>query len=78
VKRDCLEEQWKQQRGRAVYHRDKMKNDELVVIEGKYKEHIGRLQGRYRITKEEAKREVDEYAIHASTTIGLHHGSPLR
>jgi uncharacterized protein YjbJ (UPF0337 family) len=55
-----------------------MKNDELAAIDGKYKEHVGRLQGRYRITKEEAKREVDEYAIFASTTMGLNHGSPLR
>jgi hypothetical protein len=35
-------------------------NDELAAIVGKYEEHVGRLQGRYRIAKEEAKREVDE------------------
>lgn len=40
-----------------------MKNDELAVIDCKYKEHVGRLQGRYRIAKKEANREVDEYAI---------------
>jgi uncharacterized protein YjbJ (UPF0337 family) len=67
VKWDRLEEQWKQQRGRAVYHWSKTKTDKLA----------GRLQGRYRIAKEEAKSEVDEDAIHVSTTMGLRYGSLL-
>jgi uncharacterized protein YjbJ (UPF0337 family) len=73
-----MERQWKQRSGEAVYHWGKAKNDEPVAIAGMYEEHVGRLQGRYRIAKEEAKREVDEYAIYASTTMGLIHGSALR
>ena len=47
----------------VVYHRHKMKNDKLAVIDYKYKEHGGRLQRWQRIAKEETKREVDEYTI---------------
>jgi hypothetical protein len=61
---DRIEGQWKQRRGKAVHHLGKMMNDELAAIAGKYEEHVGRLQGQYRIAKKEAKCEIDEYAIH--------------
>jgi hypothetical protein len=77
---DHLEGQWKQQRGRvALSFWGKTKNDGLAAITDKYEEHVGRLHhGRYRIAKVEDKREVDGYAIHTSTTMGLRHGSPRR
>jgi hypothetical protein len=63
LKRDRPVGQWQQQKGSVVYHRDKMKNDDLAVIDYKYIEYGGRLQRWYRIAKEETKRKVDEYTI---------------
>jgi len=58
---DRMEGQWKQQRGIAVYHWGKMMNDELSAILGKNEELVGKLQEKYGIAKEEAKRQVDEF-----------------
>jgi uncharacterized protein YjbJ (UPF0337 family) len=60
---DRLEGQWKQQRGKAVYHWGKMMNDELSAIVGKYEELVGKLQEKYGIAKEEVRHRVDEYKI---------------
>ena len=60
---DRLEGQWKQQRGKAVYHWGKVMNDELSAILGKYEELVGRLQEKYGIAKDEATHQVDEYKI---------------
>jgi len=60
---DRLEGQWKQQRGKAVYHWGKMMNDELSAILGKYEELVGKLQEKYGIAKDEARHRVDEYKI---------------
>lgn len=55
---DRLEGEWKQRRGKAVYHWGKVMNDELAAIAGKYEELVGRLQERYGIAKEEASQQV--------------------
>ena len=52
---DRLEGQWKQRRGKAVYHWGRMMNDELSAILGKYEELVGRLQEKYGIAKDEAR-----------------------
>ena len=58
---DRVEGQWKQRRGKVVHHWGKMMNDELAAIAGKHEELVGRLQEKYGIAKEEAKRQVDEF-----------------
>ncbi len=60
---DRLEGQWKQRRGKAVYHWGRMMNDELSAILGKYEELVGRLQEKYGIAKDEARYRVDEYKV---------------
>jgi uncharacterized protein YjbJ (UPF0337 family) len=60
---DRLEGQWKQQRGKAVYHWGRMMNDELSAILGKYEELVGKLQEKYGIAKDEARHRVNEYKI---------------
>jgi uncharacterized protein YjbJ (UPF0337 family) len=60
---DRLEGQWKQRRGKAVYHWGKMMNDELSAILGKYEELVGKLQEKYGIAKDEARHRVGEYKI---------------
>jgi uncharacterized protein YjbJ (UPF0337 family) len=60
---DRLEGQWKQKRGKAVYHWGRVMNDELSAILGKYEEVVGKLQEKYGIAKDEARHKVDEYKI---------------
>ena len=60
---DRLEGQWKQQRGKSVYHWGKMMNDELSAILGKNEELVGKLQEKYGIAKDEARHRVDDYKI---------------
>lgn len=58
---DRIEGQWKQQRGKAVYHWGKVMNDELAAIAGKYEELVGRLQEKYGVAKEETKQQIRLY-----------------
>jgi uncharacterized protein YjbJ (UPF0337 family) len=58
---DRIEGQWKQRRGKAMHHWGRIMNDELAAIAGKYEELVGKLQERYGIAKEEAKRQGDEF-----------------
>jgi uncharacterized protein YjbJ (UPF0337 family) len=51
-----------QMRGRAKQRWGKLTDDDLDVIEGRREELIGRLQTRYGIAKEEAERQVEEWA----------------
>ncbi len=60
---DRLEGQWKQRRGKAVYHWGKTMNDELSAVLGKYEELVGKLQEKYGIAKDEARHRVDDYKI---------------
>lgn len=60
---DRLEGQWKQRRGKAVYHWGKMMNDELSAILGKYEELVGKLQEKYGMAKDEARHQTEDYKI---------------
>ncbi len=53
---------WKQVRGQARQQWGKLTDDDLEQIKGKRDELAGRIQQRYGITKEEANRQVDEWA----------------
>ena len=58
---DRMEGKWKQRRGKAVTRWGKMMNDELAAVAGKYEELVGRLQEKYGIAKEEARKQVDNF-----------------
>jgi uncharacterized protein YjbJ (UPF0337 family) len=58
---DRVEGQWKQRRGKAVHHWGKIMNDELAAIAGKYEELVGRLQERYGIAREDARKHIARY-----------------
>jgi uncharacterized protein YjbJ (UPF0337 family) len=58
---DQVEGQWKQRRGKATRLWGKLMNDELAAIGGEYEQRVGRLQEKYGIAKEEAKRQVDKF-----------------
>jgi len=56
-----MEGQWKQRRGKAIYHWGRMMNDELAAIAGKYEELVGKLQERYGLASEKSKQQVDDF-----------------
>jgi uncharacterized protein YjbJ (UPF0337 family) len=63
---DRMEGQWKQRRGKAVIHWGKMMDDELAAVAGKYEELVGRLQEKYGIAKEEARKQVEKFKMNAA------------
>ncbi len=58
---DQFEGKWKELKGKAQQHWGELTNDDLDVIDGRREELEGRIQSRYGKTKEQAKREVEEW-----------------
>lgn len=58
---DTVEGKWKQVKGSVHEKWGKLTNDDLDVIGGKQEQLVGRIQERYGITKDEAKKQVDEW-----------------
>ena len=58
---DQMEGKWKQAKGAVKQKWGKLTDDDLDVIAGKKDELVGKIQERYGITREEAKKEVDSY-----------------
>jgi uncharacterized protein YjbJ (UPF0337 family) len=59
---DQVQGKWTQVKGKAHEKWGKLTNDDLDVIDGKREQFVGRLQERYGILKEEAEKQVDEFA----------------
>ena len=66
---DQVEGNWKQMKGAMKEKWGKLTDDDFVAAEGKAEALSGRLQERYGITKEEAKKQMDDFVkahkIHA-------------
>ena len=58
---DQVEGKWKQLKGSAKQKWGKLTDDDLDLIAGQEDEFIGRLQERYGIAREEAKKRADEW-----------------
>jgi uncharacterized protein YjbJ (UPF0337 family) len=58
---DRFKGNWKQLRGSVQEQWGKLTNDDLDVIEGQRDQLVGRLQERYGIEKDEARRQVSEW-----------------
>ncbi|MBS1835571.1 MAG: CsbD family protein [Acidobacteria bacterium] len=58
---DQIEGNWKQLKGAAKAKWGELTDDDLAVAEGNIEAFAGRLQERYGITKEEAKKQFDEF-----------------
>jgi uncharacterized protein YjbJ (UPF0337 family) len=58
---DRIKGNWKQLRGTAQEQWGKLTNDDLDVIEGQRDQLVGRIQERYGIEKDEARRQVTEW-----------------
>jgi uncharacterized protein YjbJ (UPF0337 family) len=59
---DQIKGGWNQFKGEVRKQWGKLTDDDLEVIRGERDKLIGRLQERYGIAKEEAKRQIDEWA----------------
>jgi uncharacterized protein YjbJ (UPF0337 family) len=59
---DQIAEAWKQVRGQVRKQWGKLTDDDLEQIKGQRDIMAGRLQERYGIAKEEANRQIDEWA----------------
>ena len=59
---DQLEGKWKQYSGHVKGKWGKLTDDDLETVRGRRDQLIGKIQERYGIAKEEAARQVDEFA----------------
>lgn len=58
-----LKAKWNQVKGNVQRQWGKLTNDDLDVIEGDTNILIGKLQERYDISEEEARRQVESYKL---------------
>lgn len=58
---DQIEGQWKKLKGKVKQNWGELTDDDLDVAEGKRDYLIGKIQARYGKSKEQAKKEVDEF-----------------
>jgi uncharacterized protein YjbJ (UPF0337 family) len=66
---DVFEGKWKQLKGKVKQRWGKLTDDDITAMGGKKDELVGKLQERYGITREEALREADEWAVAASSDV---------
>ncbi|WP_375689406.1 CsbD family protein [Pseudooceanicola sp. LIPI14-2-Ac024] len=59
---DRIEGNWKQMKGQALEQWGKLTDDDLDKAAGKREQLVGKVQERYGIAKDEAERQVDEFA----------------
>ncbi len=59
---DQIQGKWKEWRGAAQEQWGQLTNDDLDVVEGNRDQLVGKIQQRYGVAKEEAERQVDDWA----------------
>ena len=59
---DRVEGNWKEFKGKAQQQWGKLTNDDLDVIDGRREELSGRIQKAYGVTKDEADRQITNFA----------------
>lgn len=59
---DRIEGNWKQFSGKVQQQWGKLTNDDLDVIDGRREELSGRIQKAYGVTKDEADRQITQFA----------------
>jgi uncharacterized protein YjbJ (UPF0337 family) len=60
-----VEGNWKQLRGRAKQQWGKLTDDDLATVAGRREELAGKVQERYGIARDAARKQVDEWARNA-------------
>lgn len=59
---DQVKGKWKQTVGSAKVQWGKLTDDELTQVEGNRDKLVGKIQEKYGIAKEEAEKQVDDWA----------------
>ncbi|CAN5621383.1 CsbD family protein [soil metagenome] len=59
---DQIKGSWKQMQGEAKKRWGKLTDDEVTQLEGNRDKLVGSVQEKYGIAREQAEREVDEWA----------------
>jgi len=59
---DTIKGQWKQMTGKVKEKWGKLTDDDMDVIGGKKDQLVGKIQERYGYAKDEAEKEVDDFA----------------
>ena len=59
---DQFEGKWKQYSGKVKEKWGKLTDDDLEVVRGRRDQLIGKIQERYGIVRQEAEKQVDEFA----------------
>ncbi len=59
---DRIKGNWKQLKGEAKKQWGNLTDDDLMQIEGDRDKLVGRIQERYGRTRQEAEREIDDWA----------------
>jgi uncharacterized protein YjbJ (UPF0337 family) len=67
---DQVEGKWKEVAGKAKEKWGKLTDDDWTVVRGKRDQLIGKVQERYGIAKQEAEKQVDEFANSVGSTSG--------
>ena len=57
-----VEGNWKQLRGRAKQQWGKLTDDDLAMVAGRREELAGKVQERYGIARDAARKQVEEWA----------------
>ncbi len=63
-----VEGNWKQLKGRAKQQWGKLTDDEIAATNGRRDELAGKVQERYGIAKDAARKQVDDWARNADDT----------
>jgi len=58
---DQLQGKWKQIKGEAKERWGKLTDDDMNVIDGQHDQLVGKIQERYGIAREVARKQVDEW-----------------
>jgi uncharacterized protein YjbJ (UPF0337 family) len=59
---DRIEGGWKQMTGKVKEQWGKLTDDDLTEVAGKRDQLAGKIQARYGVAKDEAERQLDEFA----------------
>ncbi len=64
---DRIEGNWKELRGKARENWGELTDDDLDIAAGKRDQLVGQIQKKYGIAKDEAERQVDQFAAKYET-----------
>lgn len=64
---DKIKGNWKQFTGQVREKWGELTNDEVMEMRGEREQLVGRIQERYGIAREEAERQVDEWATNVKS-----------